>query len=352
MLSVGRSPRTATDRELVRTEAFRDFQVHCQVAGTVERQNGGVQLQIDLTSTANRSSDASRETDTSSRRIQKTFRINGVSRRSAEFVGELKAVLFSAEDIHLVGGPPSGRRSYIDILVSQLVRTYLTDLQDYNRISVQRNHLLKSVRAGDARPAELDFWDIQLAVYGAKIMDARVKAVDSLCAVSQPIHGQLTGSGAELKLSYLPSLDTGGYEDVRDLTERIIETIRRHRNRDVAAGFGLLGPHRDDLGLSIGQQDVSTFASRGQARIAVLSMKLGEAQLLADSTGDQPIILLDDVMSELDPTRRSHVLERTLMYEQVLVTSAEPELADIFGDHDLNRICVAAGAAVVKPRSR
>ena len=343
LMSIGRSPRTSTDREMVRKEALGEYQPHTQIVAEVETAAGEVSLQIDL---------SARRAAGGAARVSKTFRVNGVARRSAEFVGVLKAVLFAAEDIHLTSGPPSARRRYMDILVSQMGRAYLRDVQEYQKLVTQRNHLLKSVRRRHSAAAELEFWEARMAQRAARIMDARVEAIGALSEAARPIHRELSGSDQPMSLTYSPSAEVGEYEDVRALSRLILGAIQRHREREIAAGFCLIGPHRDDIKVSIGDMDAGAYASRGQARTVTLAMKLGEAQLLADACGEQPVILLDDVVSELDPARGRHVLDRAASYEQTLMTTAEPTMASAFGSRAVNRICVSSGsAAAVRGRA-
>ena len=349
ILSIGRSPRTTSDRDLVRTGAFEEFPLHAQVLGEVVGRAGETRLQIDFTGGGDRAPIRDPSPDNLHppvRRIQKSFRVNGVARRSATFVGVLKAVFFAAEDIRLTNGPPSGRRRFLDILASQLDQSYLNDIQEYNRIVTQRNHLLKSLRLGRGTGSELEFWDIQLATHAARIMDTRSNVIGALCNAARPIHEQLSSSEGELTLTYRPSVEIPEYSDVRDLSRRILDEVESRREREIRVGHSVTGPHLDDLLVSIDDMDVGAFGSRGQSRTAVLALKLAEAQMLSDTSGDQPVILLDDVMSELDSTRRARVLDRISSYEQVLVTTAEPALAETFGKRDKHRVAIASGQAV------
>ena len=349
MLSIGRSARTTTDRDMVRTEAFDAPPVHAQVIGQVAGRAGDIRLQIDLSGA---SADLPARAHTSDgprggvRRVQKSFRVNGLQRRSGAFVGVLKAVLFTAEDIRLTSGPPSDRRRFMDILVSQLDQRYLSDIQEYQRIVTQRNHLLKSLRQGKSKEGELEFWDIRQAVHAARIMDSRSRAIEALSDAARPIHEQLSGSDGRLVLTYRPSVDFDEYQDVRDLSRGILETVQSQRASEIMAGHSLAGPHRDDIAASIDDMEVGTHSSRGQSRTVVLAIKLAEAEMLSNLSGDQPVILLDDVMSELDPTRRQQALDRISTYEQALVTTAEPTLAEMFGERDMNRITIDSGLAV------
>ena len=336
LLSVGRSPRTSADGEMVRRGAASDGAdgaVHARAEAEVETARGLLRVQVDLAGSG-------------TARARKTFSVNGVRRRAADFVGALKAAMFAAEDLRLTDGPPSVRRRYMDILVSRMERAYLRDVQDYQKLATQRNHLLKAIRQRRSAAAELDFWDERMASLGARIMAARARALATLDDAARPIHARLSDADGGMSLSYAPSADLGERgDDVRALSAALLDAMRRGREGDVAAGFCRIGPHRDDLDVSIGGMSVGSYASRGQARTAALAMRLGEAKLLADAGGDEPVILLDDVVSELDPTRRRRVLDMTDGSEQTIVATAEPNLAVELGARAAGRVRVESGSA-------
>ena len=346
MLSVARSTRASGDAELINTEALKRFPIHAQIFGIVDRSADQVRLQLDLSATAaGPSSRGSSSDDLNPRptRAQKTLQVNGVKRRSNDFVGVLKAVQFSPEDVDLSTGPPQVRRRFLDMLISQLSHSYLADWQEYSRVLRQRNHLLRAIREGTSTRSELEFWDVRFAVGAGRIVAQRLQTLDKLGKFANEIHAQLSASDEPLTLTYQSSIETGCSQDPREIANVLLEIIRGHATREVAAGHSLIGPHRDDLSASIGDMDVVGFASRGQARTVVLALKLAEARLISESIGDEPVILLDDVMSELDPGRQRHVLDFTSRYEQVIVTTAEPGLADQLGISADRRICVQSG---------
>ena len=345
MLSVARSTRASSDAELVRSGAVAQFPVYAQIYGTVERTAGRVRLQLDLSGTGSApgSSTADPQARPATVRVQKTLQVNGVKRRSNDFVGILKAVQFSPEDVDLSTGPPQIRRRFLDMLISQLTYSYLSDWQEYSRVLRQRNHLLRAIRDGASNQSELEFWDIRFAVSAGRIVSERLTTIDRLNEFAHRIHIDLSGSDAPLTLTYVSTTSLGAEHDPRGLASTMLEDIRGRVAREIAAGHTLVGPHRDDISASIGDMDVAGFASRGQARTVVLALKLAEAQLISESIGDQPVILLDDVMSELDPGRQRHVLDFTSRYEQVIITTAEPVLANQLGIGKDRRIYVDSG---------
>ncbi len=345
LMAIGRSSRGSADRQMVRAGALDDFLVHAQVAGEVAAAAGSLNLQVDLSGGGRNPSEGD-GARAQPQRVQKTFRVNGVPKRASDFVGLLKATLFAAEDVDLLSAAPSARRRYLDILTSQLTPGFAREAQEYQKVVTQRNHLLKSIRERAARESELEFWDAQLSIHAARIMDARLQVMNALDGNTDPIHRELSGLGQRLSLKYAPSFEAGDYEDARALSKRILEELGATRRREIGAGFCLIGPHRDDFGAELGGMEVGTFASRGQARTVILAMKLGEAQLISDRVGERPVALLDDVMSELDADRRSHVFSRIRDYEQVIITTAEADLGDVIGDMPVRRISIESGRVV------
>ena len=343
MMSAGKSLRASTDRDLVRSGAFQDPLTHAQVSTEIATSAGDVRLQVDLAEPAPSESDARRQPAETTPRISKRFRINGVPRRASDFVGVLKAVLFSAEDLEFTSGPPSIRRRYADMLVSQLDAGYVREAQEYQRVMTQRNHLLKSIREGRSNESELEFWDVQLSIHAARIMEGRASAIRALSAAACPIHQTLSGSGEPLSVTYMPSVEPGEHSDAPDLSRTVLAAILAERRREVAVGHCIVGPHRDDVTVSIGEMDIRAFGSRGQSRTAVLAMKLGEVDLIAEKFGEQPVVLLDDVMSELDGVRRRCVVDRASNLDQVIVTNAEPNVGEVFSGLTVRTIAVRSG---------
>lgn len=314
LLAIAKSPRAAADRDLVRwTESEA---THSQVAAVAVRDDGDVRIQIDLIGGVRPSNNG---TETGS--LEKHIRVNGVNRRASDLVGEVNAVMFNAQDLDIVLGPPTLRRRYLDVLISQIDSRYLREMQTYQRVVYQRNHLLKSVRAGRSNPAELDYWDSQLLATGRYILERRLETVAELAEICGPIHRDLTDDGAALALTYAPTIDLDS--DGSALDEAFARTVEGGRDRDVAAGFTMAGPHRDDLRVLLNGMAAGTYASRGQCRSIVLAMRLGEARYLSARRGQEPVLLLDDVLSELDASRRARVLESVCGYQQCFVTTSD-----------------------------
>lgn len=245
--------------------------------------------------------------------VRKRIRINGVPRRAVDVVGQVNSVLFGSPDIEIIHGSPLLRRRYMDITNSQFDRQYLRSLQRYTKVLQQRNHLLKLIGERRAAADQLDFWDHELLENGAYIMQQRSSTVEELNTFARTIHEEIS-SGERLQVNYLPS--AGG--DFAALLEDA-------RGQDIARGMTLVGPHRDDLEFMVDDSNVGIYGSRGQQRTTALSLRLAEAKLLHSKTGEQPVILLDDVLSELDDSRRSQLLSSVTAYRQVLITATDTD---------------------------
>ena len=280
---------------------------------------------------------------------QKNLRVNGAPRRLSELIGEFNAVLFSPADMDLVYGSPSVRRRYLDILLSQQQQGYLRGLQRYQRLLVQRNYLLKRVRDGVAQVEELDPWDEKLTAEGGLILAQRVAAVSELSKMASLDYRQLADGDEVMRLEYISSLTLSESIDDGDFVgKEMRSTLIKNREKEIRAGFTTVGPHRDDLHLLVAGMNVAQYASRGQARTAVLALRLAEGRYLSERRGEPPVLLLDDVMSELDKRRRRHVLEQVAGYEQVFITTAELELLDDEGFEGITYYQVGEGKLAKK----
>ena len=262
--------------------------------------------------------------------VRKEIRVNRVKRTAGELIGHVNAVLFSADDIELVQGAPSGRRRFLDILLSQADPQYLKALQRYQKIVQQRNQLLRLLREGHAETDELLFWDEELVREGTWITRRRYEAMRQLTTYCVQHHKDLSGPEENLGVEYRPSVLLGenSLETEDNFREALAAAMHRERVRPVTA----VGPHRDDFNLMIDGADMGTFASRGQARTLALTLRLAEAQFLSSVREDGPIVLFDDAFSEMDSSRRYRLLEKATRYEQVLITTTDlAEVSDFFG---------------------
>ena len=320
MLAVARSPRASSERELVR-RSNGEGEFYTQVAADVERREDAVNLQVNFRST----NAPATSTEPAMLSVQKYIRVNGVARRASALIGHLNAVMFSADDLEIVYGPPSVRRRYLNILISQTDREYLGAVQRYERVVRQRNHLLRQIREGTSRVAELAFWDDELAKEGSRIVARRIETVRMLSESTSPMHTELSGGSGTLAVEYMPNVELPSDASESGIEGALQSKLEERRGQELGRGMTVTGPHRDDIALTIGGMDVAGFASRGQTRTVVLALKLAEAAYLREMREREPVILLDDVLSELDSARREQVLGHAAQYHQALLTTADAD---------------------------
>lgn len=236
--------------------------------------------------------------------------INGVPiRKASELFGIVHVVFFSPEDLNLIKNGPADRRKFIDIELCQLNKLYVHSLVSYNRILMQRNKLLKELIFKPELEETLDVWDIQLVRYGKEIIDYRSDFIEKLNLIISDIHFSLSGKKEHLKIIYDP--DAG--------SEQLETEVRKSRVQDLRQKTTLTGPHRDDIGFYINEIDIRRFGSQGQQRTAALSLKLAEIELVKHMIRDYPVLLLDDVLSELDGNRQNHLLS-AINHIQTMIT--------------------------------
>ena len=226
--------------------------------------------------------------------------INGLPiKKARELFGIVNLVFFSPEDLNIIKNGPGERRRFMDLELCQLDQIYLTDLAGYNHIVNQRNRLLKDLYQNPSLRETLEIWDIQMLQYGKKIIEKRRDFVRDLNDVIQDIHRNLTGGEEHLEVIYEPSTESECFE----------ETLKKNRERDMRMKMTSAGPHRDDLCFMVNGIDIRKFGSQGQQRTAALSLKLSESYLVKEKIKDTPILLLDDVLSELDSNRQTYLLD-------------------------------------------
>ena len=219
-------------------------------------------------------------------------------RRAAELFGMLNVVFFSPEDLNLIKRGPSSRRRFLDMELCQLDKTYLYHLGNYNKSLAQRNELLKNIRFQPELKDTLPIWDMQFVHYGKEIIASRRKFLVQLNEMIHGIHKGISGGKEELVLEYRPDVAEDALE----------EKLFRNQERDLKFGMTSVGPHRDDLCFLIHNIDIRKFGSQGQQRSCALSLKLSEIELVKESVQDTPVLILDDVLSELDSGRQNFLL--------------------------------------------
>lgn len=230
-------------------------------------------------------------------------------KRASELFGIINIVFFSPEDLNIIKNGPSERRRFMDLELAQLDKVYLNDLSNYNRIVNQRNKLLKDMYDRKDLLETLDVWDIQLITYGNRVMERRKLFIDQMNSIIGSVHEKLTGGKEKIKLLYEPSIKNGDFEDM----------LLKNRERDIRMKSTSIGPHRDDICFMCEDMDIRRFGSQGQQRTAALSLKLAEIELVKQEINDTPILLLDDVLSELDKHRQNYLLD-SIRDIQTLIT--------------------------------
>lgn len=226
--------------------------------------------------------------------------LDGISvRKSSDIFGIVQLIFFSPEDLTMIKDGPSNRRRFIDMELSQIEKIYLYNLTKYNKVLLQRNNLLKQISFNEKLSDTLDVWDETLISTGVEIIKSRRKFINELKEIINPIHRDLTGGKENLEIEYLPNILEDDFE----------KKLKENRNNDIYQKTTLIGPQRDDLLFYINKKDVRKFGSQGQQRSTALSLKLSEIELFKKKTGENPIFLLDDVLSELDIHRQNFLID-------------------------------------------
>jgi len=299
--AMGRSHRTHNDQELIQWE-----QNAASIDVIFHRQEVENSIKIKLITSQN-----------------KEILYNGHPLPSRDIVGSLNAILFSPEDLLLIKGAPALRRRFLDNEISQANPVYYRKLLNYNRMLGQRNNLLKKIREGKAGTDLLHPWDEQLASASAIITNKRLESVKKLTMLANLHHRKITGSRENLTVAYY--LHGSNQDKVEDLNSWYHEQLSRQRQQDIMSGSTNIGPHRDDLIFSVNGKNMRNFGSQGQQRTGVLALKLAELEFIKSETGEYPILLLDDVMSELDAGRRSELLLFIRERIQTFITASDEQ---------------------------
>ena len=282
--------------------------------------------------------------------VTKEIRVNRQPSTASGLVGRIGATLFSVDDLDLVLGSPSNRRRFLDVLICQARRPYLDALQRYQAAVRNRNVLLRRSRDGQISPDELEYWDEQLAQWGAAVAMGRADAIGRLSDFAQTHHRNLAEPDQTLTLEYRPSVTPA--DSATATADAFRQQLQRHAQREQATGATAVGPHRDDVAVFVDGLNAGSFASRGEARTIALSLRLAEADYLARDRNDDPIILLDDVFSEMDDRRRDRVLEKVSQYRQTLITTTDVAPVRSNLGHNAAYFRVADGAVAPETQQR
>ena len=290
ILATSKSTRAAKDTELIR---FGESSARV-TADVVRERNSDIEIELLLSLTE-----------------KKAARINGVRHtRLAEVIGQVNAVLFDSGDLEIIRGEPSVRRRFLDLEIAQTSPRYVHALGAYRKALEQRNRLLRDLRDGraghDAR-ASLPAWNEQLAQHGARLIERRRLFLERLAVLARDIHRTLSDSRDTLDIIYLPSFPLDDLTEAADIAERFLEALDVVGAEELVRGTTLRGPQRDDVAFTVNGQDCRLYGSQGQQRTVALALKFAERQLITELVGEPPLLLLDDVLSDLDDARRRHL---------------------------------------------
>lgn len=302
LLSTGKSYRALKDQELIRWQE-KEFLV--KAIGEREKRTLTIEVSFSLEG-------------------KKLVKINGQEQKKiSSLLGLLNTVIFAPADLQLIQGSPGERRKFLDWEISQISPKYHYDLQQYYRSLQQRNNLLKGIREKKQNFDLLAVWDEQVTELGSKLIKKRIDCLKKLAILAKLMHRKITAQRETLELNYLSSLNLveekiTQEKEIKNIFKQKLEKIREE---EIYRGITLLGPHRDDFSSTINGIDVKTFGSQGQQRTAVLSLKLAELEFIKSECGEYPLLLLDDVMSELDKERREHLLRVVQNRIQTFITT-------------------------------
>lgn len=299
-----KSHKGSKDREMIR---FHEEEAHIKLM--VKKQDLSYRIDMHL-----------------KKQKPKGIAINGIPiKKASELFGIVNLVFFSPEDLNLIKNGPSERRRFLDMELCQLDKIYVHHLVNYNKVLAQRNQLLKNLEIRPEFMETLDIWDMQLVQYGKKLIERREGFVKELNKIIYQIHKKLSGNREELRMDYEPNISSDGFE----------AAVKKARERDIRFRTTNVGPHRDDISFFIGDIDIRRFGSQGQQRTSALSLKLAEIEIVKRIIGDMPILLLDDVLSELDSHRQNQLLNSLEQIQTIITcTGLEEFIANRF---EINR---------------
>src|SRR5579859_6824659 len=332
VLATTRSPRTSVERELLNWRTPEDADLaavtppFARLEARVRRIEGEIHLELTF--------EAERAPNQATGAVTREIKVNGLTTRAAGLVGQLPVVYFSPADVELAGGSPSGRRHYLNLANSQASAAHLRALQRYNRVLLQRNQVLRLIRERRQPAGALEPWTEQMVAWGAQVLHQRLVMLRDINARVPAIFADLAGGPEALRVVYRSTVcEASGETPTREALEHAFRRKQAEvASREVDQAVSLVGPHRDDFTFMLDTVDLNTYGSRGQQRLAVLALKLAEADWMRAAMGAFPVVLLDDVLSELDPQRRAYVLQRVAAPEptrqrQVWITTTELDLS-------------------------
>ncbi len=333
-----RSPLAENDRQLINFLALREENPFTRLEAEVEDRNGPLRLELRM---------FYERTAAGEPRFRKDVLVNGVRRKPSELPGVFRALLFLPQELRVVEGAPSDRRRHLDEAVAQADPPYRAAMWDYHHALTQRNALLRSLQESGGDSSQLDVWDEPLAAAGSALLLGRARALAEIETLAAPLHRRLTHGLETLRIRYHPAWDPSRPPEDADEAQRelpidaavdhtkwkadqvrgmFLDHLRATRGEALRRGLTIAGPHRDEVRFLANGIDLTTYGSRGQARTAILALKLAEVEWLRTRGGEWPVLLLDEVFSELDIRRREDLLEDLARADQVFTTASDPEM--------------------------
>ena len=279
-------------------------------------------------------------TGVNGQRLRKEVLLDGVKKHISDIMGHFNAVIFVPQMSQIIEGGPDERRRYLNLALAQAVPSYARVLSEYSQALTQRNALLKALSEGSGNSSQLEVWDEALVKFGAQIILWRIQAIQEIERLASRVHHELTRGAEILRLAYEPAYDPLPKPDgqlglkldtaidrssieLKEIQEGFLAKLKQIRGEEIARGVTTIGPHRDDLRFVINKADVSDYGSRGQIRTTLLALKLAEVEWMKERTGEYPVILLDEVMAELDGSRRADLLKYVTQEHQVFFTTTD-----------------------------
>ena len=324
MLATGSSFHASSDREVVNWSA-PDHIAHLKAS--VKRREDDVELEMvvfDPTPPAQEGVNPPHgAVALPANTPRKRVKINSIPKKVIGLIGQMKVVLFAPTDLHLVDGSPEERRRFLDRSLCQVQPPYCQALVQYRKVITQRSALLKRIRDNQEDPRLLDYLDEKLTALANLIIFERQRMLAALNGQTSELQETLSGGREHLQIVYHPSFKVDAAWNTAESLQHYRTQLREVRKRELIQGVCLLGPHRDDLEFLVNGINMLTYGSRGQQRTTALSAKLAELAYMRACTGDEPVLLLDDVFSELDMQRRRHLLGEVMRHEQVFLTATD-----------------------------
>ena len=317
MLATSNSFHATSDREVINWDAPDHI---ARITAEVERQEDETTIEIVI---IDANGNGIPTAPGSPERQRKRIKINGATKKAIDLIGQVTVVLFAPTDLRLVDGSPEDRRRFLDRALCQIRPHYCAALARYRKVITQRSALLKRIRDNQEEPRMLDYLDEKLTEWANLIIYERRLMVDALNQHVDQLQATISGGRENLRIVYRPSFTMDASWNTIEALEQYRRQLSEARRREIQQGVCLLGPHRDDLDFVVNSVDMLTYGSRGQQRTAALSAKFGELAFMRAATGEEPILLLDDVFSELDAARREYLLNQALQHEQTLITATD-----------------------------